>query len=163
MSELGEASTSLFYFPSTGLSHSYLLLLRLRNTTEQQQRTHQCLWCVWGCVFPHMASSELYFTVLQSLCLSPAASEAGPTHSVGFHLFYPPLQVFCIPVKGKTHNVYFTTSIFEKHSGFSTFRRAAGKACDLGFDLRSEQKRAGVSLNLEHGSESVFLSFKPSQ
>lgn len=74
MSELGEVSTSLFYFPSTGLSHSYLLLLRLRNTTEQQQqRTHQCLWCVWGCVFPHMASSELYFTVLQSLCFCPSA------------------------------------------------------------------------------------------
>lgn len=49
MSKLGEVTTSLFYFPSIGLRHSYLLQLSLRNTTEEQQQMFMV--CVWGVFF----------------------------------------------------------------------------------------------------------------
>lgn len=103
-------STSLLHFPSIGLSHSYLLLLSLRNTTEQQQqRTHRCLWCVWGCVFPHMVSSELYFIVLQSLSFCSSAESCSfrsrPDSLSRVSFILPTFTGFYIPFKGKTHCV----------------------------------------------------------
>lgn len=108
MSKLGEVSASLFHFSSIGLSISCCLAL---ETTEQQQQqsTHRCLWCVWGCVFPHMVSSELCFTVLQSLSFCSSAescsfwSRADSLSRVSFIL--PTFTCFSSPLKGKTHYV----------------------------------------------------------
>lgn len=119
MSKLGEVSTSLFHFSSIGLSISCCLALETQQSSSS--RAHTDVYGVCGGVF-FLTWSPLNCVLLfcrawaSAHQQSPAASEAGPTHSVGFHLFYPPLHVFPVLLKGKhIMYVYFTTSIFERH------------------------------------------------
>lgn len=61
------------------------------------------------CVFPHMVSSELYFTVLQSLSFCSSAESCSfrsrPDSLSRVSFILPTFTGFYIPFKGKTHCV----------------------------------------------------------
>lgn len=96
--------------------------LETQQSSSSSSSTHRDVYGVSGGVF-FLTWSPLNCILLfcrawaPAYQQSPAASEAAPTRSVGFHLSYPPLQVFTFLLKGKhIVYVYFSTSIFEKHS-----------------------------------------------